>query len=156
MQAEAFVNFPAFELMSQSIHLWLCIIEHCDARTVSLLGVSKQLVGMVSSELRARFTLASRPILAPTVTIKALWLLIELKGGGIVGRHALSVWNSTTPLPLDSLELSLPLGELLSTEAWFIRRGYFSTAMDISSDRANVVKTSSYLVNGTVSLIQNQ
>ncbi len=107
MQAEAFVHFPAFELVSHSVDLWPCIIEHCDARTLlCLLAVSTHLAGMVRTELRSRFTLVTKPMLASTVTIDALWLMLDSKGGGVVGKHALAVWNTPTLLPLHSLETS--------------------------------------------------
>ncbi|KAF4565723.1 hypothetical protein EYR36_002301 [Pleurotus pulmonarius] len=154
MEDGSFVNFPSFELVSQSIDLWPCIIEHCEARTLfSLLGVSSQLAGMVRTELRARFALASKAALAPSVSLDVLWFLLETTGGGVVGRHALSVWNNTAVLPLGSLELSLPLGQLSPTEAWFISRGYFNTPMHVSSDRADVIKSSSRLVNGTSQVV---
>lgn len=152
MQAEAFVHFPAFELVSHSVDLWPCIIEHCDARTlVCLLRVSAHLAGMVRTELRSRFTHFTKPLLASTVTIDALWLMLDSQGGGVVGKHALAVWNTPNSLPLHSLELSLPVGRLQSAEAWFVRRGYTSATMEVSSEAADVVKNQKCMTNGTVS-----
>lgn len=148
-----FVNFPGFELVSHSLDLWTCIAEHCEGRTLfSLLAVSRQLASTVRTELRARFAIATRPLLASTVTTDALWLMLEAQGGGVIGTVALSVWDPSILLPIHSLELSLPDGGLQSVEKWLTDRGYTGNIEQVPSEVGDVVKNQKLMVCGKVSL----
>ncbi len=148
-----FINYPGFDLVSHSLDLWTCILEHCDARTLlSLSAVSMQFAGMVRTELRRRFETYMKNILAPTVTADALWLMLECEGAGVVGNVALAVWEPGCSMAARCLELSIPAHHVQSTEEWFLARGYSSEPMSVPSEVADVVQSQKLLVCSTVSL----